>query len=161
MRPSTRWSRASTRGSNPAANGFQLVHSSRSNKTLLNDVPVEGAAPLRPGDRVRLGATGPTIEILAPRPGGPAPVTFDRTERADDVDKALLRGSAHADRFEVGGGGVIGRDRTAADFVLDHPHVSKRHARLTPTDDGHAVVTDLGSSNGTYVNGRRVVRPCP
>ncbi len=49
----------------PKAQGFVLVHLSLNNKTLLNDVPVEGSAAVRPGDRVRLGFTGPTIELTA------------------------------------------------------------------------------------------------
>jgi protease PrsW len=40
-------------------------------------------------------------------------------------------------------------------FVIEHPSVSKRHARLTAGDGGYALA-DLGSSNGTFVNGRRV-----
>lgn len=39
----------------PTSAGFVLVHLSRNNKTLLNDAPVEGSAPIRPGDKVRLG----------------------------------------------------------------------------------------------------------
>src|SRR4051812_15513949 len=52
--------------------GFVLVHLSRNNRTLLNDVPVEGSAAVQPGDRVRLGFTGPTIEILAMTSTSPA-----------------------------------------------------------------------------------------
>src|SRR3954454_8763071 len=47
------------------AEGFALVHLSRNNKTLLNDAPMDGSAPLRVGDRIRLGYTGPQVEILA------------------------------------------------------------------------------------------------
>jgi pSer/pThr/pTyr-binding forkhead associated (FHA) protein len=47
------------------AQGVVLVHLSRNNKTLLNDAPIDGRSPLKPGDRIRLGFTGPAIEILA------------------------------------------------------------------------------------------------
>jgi protease PrsW len=40
-------------------------------------------------------------------------------------------------------------------FVIEHPSVSKRHARVVAQDDHYALI-DLGSSNGTYVNGRRI-----
>ncbi len=40
-------------------------------------------------------------------------------------------------------------------FVIEHPSVSKRHAKLTARDDEYTLY-DLGSSNGTFVNGKRV-----
>lgn len=45
---------------------------------------------------------------------------------------------------------VVGRG-TAADVRLDSPYVSERHARLELVGDDF-YVTDLGSSNGTYLN---------
>jgi ABC-type multidrug transport system ATPase subunit len=42
------------------------------------------------------------------------------------------------------------------DLVLPHPTVSTRHARLTRLPDGSVRVEDLGSTNGTYVDGERV-----
>lgn len=49
----------------------------------------------------------------------------------------------------------IGR-LTTADVVLAHPMVSRRHLEIRRTANG-AVVTDLGSSNGTHLN-RRLLR---
>ena len=46
----------------------------------------------------------------------------------------------------------------AADLVVVDPTVSKRHARLTVTDDG-VTVEDLGSTNGTVINGERIDAP--
>jgi putative nucleotidyltransferase with HDIG domain len=45
----------------------------------------------------------------------------------------------------------IGRQDTL-DIVLHDPSVSRRHAEILPTDQGW-VLCDLGSSNGTYLNG--------
>jgi hypothetical protein len=42
-----------------------------------------------------------------------------------------------------------------ADVQLLDPAVSRSHA-VIDVDDGHATVRDLGSTNGTYVNGKRV-----
>ncbi|MEM7049324.1 MAG: sigma 54-interacting transcriptional regulator [Acidobacteriota bacterium] len=51
---------------------------------------------------------------------------------------------------------VVGSD-AAADLCLSHPSVSRRHARLTVTVDG-VEVEDLGSSNGTRIDGSRLLR---
>jgi ABC-type multidrug transport system ATPase subunit len=48
----------------------------------------------------------------------------------------------------------IGRD-PHCDIVLDSPSVSWRHAAISTTD-GHYWIQDLGSTNGTWVNERRV-----
>ena len=44
-----------------------------------------------------------------------------------------------------------------ADFVVDAPLVSRLHCRLTLQDAG-VLVEDLESTNGTFVNGRRIRR---
>jgi ABC transport system ATP-binding/permease protein len=50
----------------------------------------------------------------------------------------------------------IGRDPAVATVVLDHPVVSGRHARVGRLPNGTLFVEDLGSTNGTYVNGNRI-----
>ena len=49
---------------------------------------------------------------------------------------------------------TIGRD-PASDLPLDSPIVSRRHARVERAGDGHQLI-DLGSTNGTHLNGRRI-----
>ena len=41
-------------------------------------------------------------------------------------------------------------------MVVDEPSVSRTHARLEPRPDGVYRIVDLGSSNGTFVNGVRL-----
>jgi len=48
---------------------------------------------------------------------------------------------------------VIGRGEV--DLVIEDPELSRRHAVVRPADGGVAV-EDLGSRNGTWVNGRRI-----
>ena len=53
---------------------------------------------------------------------------------------------------------ILGRD-DSADIILDDPGISRRHSELRVTTDGpHFVTTirDLGSTNGTFVNGERI-----
>lgn len=49
---------------------------------------------------------------------------------------------------------TVGRD-PVSDIVLNDPEVSRQHARFTKTDAGYNV-QDLGSTNGTFVNGQRL-----
>ncbi len=140
--------------------GGILTPLSRSNQTLLNDWPVEGPVAVQAGDRIRLGVTGPTIEIVAftpldeaSSPAAPSGVTI----QAAPQHLALLRGTVPTECLTIGRGGVIGRVKGHAEFVLEHPHVSQRHARLSVVG-GRVLVHDLGSANGTFVNGRHLTR---
>ncbi len=50
---------------------------------------------------------------------------------------------------------TIGREATC-DLVIDDAKVSRIHASIEVKDDGTAVLTDLGSANGTLVDGKRL-----
>ncbi len=50
---------------------------------------------------------------------------------------------------------TIGR-AIGADFILDESLVSRVHCRVEVNVSGDLDVTDLGSTNGTFVNGNRV-----
>ncbi len=52
---------------------------------------------------------------------------------------------------------TIGRDATN-DIVINDAEISRRHARLT-FQGGKYVLEDLGSTNGTFVNGQRLAGP--
>lgn len=52
---------------------------------------------------------------------------------------------------------TVGR-ATRADFILDAALVSRVHCRLTADKSDQLIVEDLGSTNGTIVNGRTVSR---
>ena len=52
---------------------------------------------------------------------------------------------------------VLGRS-PEADALLDDPYASMFHLRLTMDGDTMSL-TDLGTTNGTYVNGRRITSP--
>ena len=55
---------------------------------------------------------------------------------------------------------VIGRSPDA-DLIVDDQYASLRHARISELPDGSLVVEDLGTVNGTFLNGRSIFRPTP
>jgi len=75
---------------------------------------------------------------------------FVRVE--DGRDTGLTR------TLSSGGSYVIGREGT--DVPLDDPKVSRKHAELTLLGPGAYFVRDLASTNGTYLNGKRVTDRC-
>lgn len=54
---------------------------------------------------------------------------------------------------------VIGRD-VNADVAINTAEVSRRHTRLH-LDAGVYIIEDLGSTNGTFINGQRLTTPVP
>ena len=50
---------------------------------------------------------------------------------------------------------IIGR-APGSDILLPYPQISTRHTGVAPTSDGMLTVTDLGSTNGTHVEGKRI-----
>src|SRR4051794_37738942 len=77
---------------------------------------------------------------------------------ADGRDGAIAPPATllHDDRRLLlqGGGLSIGR-RSENDLVLQGERVSRHHARIAPAD-GRWYLSDLGSMNGTYLNGARL-----
>src|SRR5215204_1010627 len=90
----------------------------------------------------------------------------DDPTRTLDVPAPLARGSglpvldvvsgATVERFDIPSGGfVIGRG-DECDARLQADGVSRRHAKVLDHGDGLVNLLDLGSTNGTFLNGRRV-----
>jgi pSer/pThr/pTyr-binding forkhead associated (FHA) protein len=58
-------------------------------------------------------------------------------------------------RLEAGAVKTIGRAKRA-DFCVDAPLVSRLHCRVSAEDADTVGVVDLGSTNGTWIDGERV-----
>jgi two-component system, NtrC family, sensor kinase len=66
----------------------------------------------------------------------------------------VLQGPDKGRRFELPDApALVGRESRS--LPLTDNTVSRRHCELLP-DDGHWMVRDLTSANGTYVNGTRI-----
>ena len=82
---------------------------------------------------------------------GDAVVAGDAPLIAESTCRLLWRGES----FDLPAGeSLIGRDRGCA-VHIDADSVSRQHARLR-LSDGEASIEDLGSKNGTWVNGERI-----
>jgi hypothetical protein len=74
-----------------------------------------------------------------------------------DARLVVTEGPSAGAELPLAGALTIGRDQ-GADLVLDDPGVSRNHARVTADAEG-VVIEDLGSSNGTFVNGQALTAP--
>jgi len=113
------------------------------NGTFVNGNRVVGRTPVKKTDAITLGRSVamPWPAAEAPRPRAVAASTPQlglKAVRLPPVGQVL----------------VIGR-APDCDVVLDFPMVSARHASIEHIDGGW-LVRDLGSTNGTFVAGRRI-----
>jgi DNA-binding winged helix-turn-helix (wHTH) protein len=85
-------------------------------------------------------------------------VTVDRSAARSEPSRAQLYLEWASRRIVLTeGANVIGRDPDAA-IPIDSPGVSRHHARIL-VSAGAATVEDLGSKNGSHVNGHRITAP--
>jgi pSer/pThr/pTyr-binding forkhead associated (FHA) protein len=68
----------------------------------------------------------------------------------------ILQSEETTFRLAAGAVKTVGR-APRADFIVDAALVSRLHCRLSAGDDNLEVV-DLKSTNGTYVNGKRITK---
>jgi hypothetical protein len=64
-------------------------------------------------------------------------------------------GGRYGKVYQIKANAIIGRDARKADMVLDDEKLSGLHAKFV-VKNGQFVLYDLGSSNGTHVNGQEV-----
>ncbi|WP_460834307.1 FHA domain-containing protein [Lysobacter humi (ex Lee et al. 2017)] len=135
----------------------------------VNGAQVNGLIALRDGDRVafdRFEARLAAMEnVAAARAGGRGGVAasanddmFATTVRPA-LPKFMLRavsGPLFGRSFALPTAMTVGRAPESS-LHLDENGISRNHARLIPTDAG-VQVEDLGSTNGTFLNGKRVLR---
>lgn len=119
--------------------------------------PPKGPAPV---EKIILGADA-SVDAVSP---SSAPYTSPTS--ADPSVSDFLMGLGSGPRLVdmsgtaldlVDGEKVVGRESTA-EFPVVHDTVSRRHATLA-VSGGTVTLTDLGSTNGTWVNGRKIDAP--
>lgn len=73
----------------------------------------------------------------------------------------VVRGAGRGREIAVAGELVIGREAGGDGRLDGEPALSRRHARLVRAAGGGLTIEDLGSLNGTHVNGRRITAATP
>ena len=105
------------------------------------------------GKMVQRGQSPPlhdgTIIRIGDAQGNSVGITFQKTAVGKSHLGTIKLGQLNIDPMTTY---TIGRD-PANQVHLDHPSVSRRHAEVRQTAAG-AVLRDLGSANGTYINGQ-------
>lgn len=131
------------------------------NVVTVNGRPASGSMALRAGDLVGIGAVQARVVAVEK-----VVATVQRAAAVDDsgatrvrmaVPRFVLRGvsgAAFGKTYPVPGPVVIGRQQDC-DISVPSEEISRRHAQVKPTADG-LMVEDLGSANGTFINGKRV-----
>ena len=118
------------------------------------DAKRQGAnAPAQPG--VSPYSVAPSS---APRPGSaPRPPVMGEFRGAIDA-LAVVAGPHAGQRFPLTPGAIVGRDPNVALPLPADTRASRSHARFLPGSGGGWILEDLGSTNGTFVNGQRVAQ---
>jgi hypothetical protein len=73
----------------------------------------------------------------------------------------VISGPAEGTTIEVNGDLEFGREAAAEGALRGDLQLSRAHARVRRTDSGSLQIEDLGSTNGTFLNGKRVEGPQP
>lgn len=138
-----------------------LAVADAANVVTVNGRPVTGTMAVRPGDLIGFGPVQARLVAVEK-----VVATVARAAAVDDtgatrvrmaVPRFVLRGvsgAAFGKTYPVPGPVVIGRQQDCEISVASE-EISRRHAQVKPTADG-LMVEDLGSANGTFINGKRV-----
>jgi ABC-type multidrug transport system ATPase subunit/pSer/pThr/pTyr-binding forkhead associated (FHA) protein len=123
--------------------GYTVTDLKSTNLTMINGhvIPANNPQPLRQGDVLRIGnLIGNSVSLILQSGAGEA-------VRALSLGKLDLSNLTSI---------VIGRDPKSY-LPLNHPAVSSRHAMIMKQESG-LIIRDLGSTNGTFVNGQRITQ---
>jgi len=155
---------------------YLLEHARRERFSLLSTPVIEFATD----ERLRLGEFGIQTRVVTPErddqdgseqaapdpqaghtmiygPGGPEGEAIPLRREIDErPHRAVLL--VDGKRLLVGpAGATVGRSRQC-EVVIEDPNVSRKHAEVCPGESGWEL-HDLGSTNGSILNGRRIEHP--
>jgi uncharacterized membrane protein YdfJ with MMPL/SSD domain/pSer/pThr/pTyr-binding forkhead associated (FHA) protein len=149
----------------PVDGGVEVQDLGSTNGTFVDGRRIDGTEVVRDGGTVQIGSSDITIE---PDPSPAAAPAAQGTPAAEAPPapsggpRTVLRmthGTAPGTMIPVGTEPfVIGRGESGMGMLDGDPELSRQHAQISKVD-GKVVVEDLGSTNGTFVNGNRIAAP--
>lgn len=136
--------------------GDDIVLHDRSTKQTIkiNGTPMKGRSPIKAGDVITLGTV--ELELVDPKSGTHKPNPASAAPAASKDGWALTCNASWMPKshFPIKDKVVIGRD-PGCDIHVAIDHLSRRHVELEIRSN-QLVLKDLGSANGTFVNGNKV-----
>ena len=146
--------------------GFEIADLGSTNGTQVNGEYVTQPRSLKDGDVIRLY----DVELVFYEPVADEIVTEAELESGGTVilpstapqPRLIISAGPQEGReiFLLGGTMTIGRDtaKVAWDIAVQDHALSRPHAKIERQDDDFTL-TDLGSANGTRVNGTKITEP--
>ena len=161
--------------------GWQIEDLASVNGTRVNESKIAGHTPITESDRIQIG------DAVLQLTQAPASSTRSTTEDATVLEATVIDNArdlaqtvrdepmdvvvpnTHVPRLAVQFEGRIWEIPLTAssvtigrapenDLVLNHPKVSRNHARIERTEDGGLKLIDNRSANGTFVQGEKITR---
>jgi pSer/pThr/pTyr-binding forkhead associated (FHA) protein len=155
-------SRGHARVSRGADGQLTIEDLGSANGTFVNDERIDAPRTLDLGDVIRMGKTvlhvtdhsGAVPEKLRSPTGAPAGEPPSVPAEAGE-ELVVTAGTAAGRRLTLSDALVIGRAVSGEGRLGDDHELSRRHARVARDAGGQLTIEDLGSANGTFVNGER------
>jgi pSer/pThr/pTyr-binding forkhead associated (FHA) protein len=123
---------------------LQIVDDGSANGVVVDGARIAGPSPIGPESRIELADFRIAVERLQPLEAARSRLTLVAEGGPYDGRVfGLTEGEMHLGRA------------VDNELVFDDPSLSRRHARLR-CQGARVELEDLGSSNGTFVNGRRI-----
>lgn len=161
---------------------YLIENLSAINVASLNGKPITAPTPLHEGDLVRIG--GVLLRYSTQDPVGEAdlvegeenfstPSIFEEEGELDHFrfvgegpSKWMIKvvsgpNSGAEFAIEKGATYVMGKDPTTCDIAFHDLSVSRQHAKVYINTDNLIEIEDMGSKNGTYLNGKIIERGTP
>ena len=135
------------------------------NGTLVSGREIDSPTTIEAGDSVSLGGSELTVVTLERCRMGPATATTPSAEPLGvaapaDVGLRVASGPAEGTLISVGYEPfVMGRSEPGPGSLGEDRQLSRRHAAITRLDEERLLIEDLGSTNGTIVNGQQIAAP--